>query len=349
MTKDYISKAYEHAVKNKEITEDKSQRQIIQFLDNLASALNKKKFFNFNNNKHKSLYLYGPVGRGKTFLTQMFLKSIKTAKKQRVHFHQFIQEVDNDLKKLQGKANPLKIVATQIAKTSKVLVIDEFLVKDIAEAMILTQLLPELLAHNITIIITSNTEPKDLYLHGLHRQRFLPTIKLIYENFAVLNLAGLVDYRLQGIEKIDAYIWPLGKDTEKKMLREFELFTKEFTENTLITIQNRTILAKRVGNNAIWFDFSVICNIPRSEFDYLELADKYKTFFISDVEVLSENNNKALLFIKLIDVLYDKNIKLIVSAKVPITELYPNGPLLHDFARTVSRLEEMRTIKYLTS
>lgn len=348
MYKNYISREYERTIKDNEINDDSGQREIIAVLEPLLQILNKRTLLCFKKTQFKGVYLFGPVGRGKTFLTEIFFKGLKTNKKQRVHFHQFIIEIDNKLRKLQGKPNPLAIIAKQYSKKVKVLIIDEFLIEDIAQALIITQLLPLLVENDIFIVITSNTKPSQLYALGLHRQRFIPTIEFIEKHFNILSLDGEKDYRLEGMEKIEAYIWPYNEVSEEKLLREFEFFSRDFKENVIISIQNRNLLCKKISNAAIWFDFNVICNIPRSEFDYLELAQKFRVFFISGIKPLDNSAHTAVLFIKLIDILYDKRIKLIMSASVPIENLYSKGALKQDFTRTLSRLQEMRTKKYLT-
>ncbi len=290
------------------------------------------------------------MGGGKSFVIDLFFDSVKTQRKIRIHFHKFMQQIDSDLRRLQGVTDPLKIVAKNLSKSARVICLDEFLVHDIADAMILTKILPHLINNNIILIITANTPPDKLYLHGLQRREFLPAIELLKEHCDVLQLQSITDYRLKELKELQAYLWPINKENEAKMEKEFRLFASDFCDEEKIIIQNRTILCKKISEKAVWFDFDVICNIPRSQLDYLELAQKFKIFFISGVEPLDKlNPSRASLFIKLIDVLYDKKNKLIILATHPINKLYVDGILLSSFERTTSRLHEMDSKEYLVS
>lgn len=345
-----IIQRYENAIADKKITDDIEQRKIIAHLDTLSLKLNKKKSWFRKKGTLRGIYLYGPVGRGKSFLIDLFFDSVKKQRKIRIHFHKFMQQIDSDLRKFQGVADPLKTVAKNLSKHASVICLDEFLVHDIADAMILTKLLPYLIKNNIILVITANTPPDNLYLHGLQRREFLPAIELLKEHCEVLKLQSITDYRLKELKELEAYLWPINKENEEKFEKEFRLFSSNYRNEEKIIIQNRTILCKKISEKAVWFDFDVICNIPRSQLDYLELAQKFKIFFISGVKPLQRlSPSRASLFIKLIDVLYDKKNKLIILATHPINELYVDGSLLSSFERTTSRLYEMGSKEYLVS
>lgn len=344
-----LKSAYENAIAQNIIKNDFDQRVIIEKLDALSDAINKQNSWFSKKRNVCGIYLYGPVGRGKSFLVNLFFNSLTTKKKLKLHFHTFMQQIDAELRKLRI-TDPLSAVAINLSKSAKVICLDEFLIHDIADAMIIAKLLPYLFKHNIVLVITANTPPDELYLNGLQRREFLPAISLLKENCEVLNLAGNTDYRLKELEELTAYLWPINYENEKKMESEFKFFSLKVQENQVITIQNRKLLCKRLSESAVWFDFDIICNIPRSQLDYLELARKFKVFFISGLMPLNKlSPSRVVLFIKLIDILYDNKNKLILLASIPIDEIYTEGSFITTFERTLSRLKEMGRTQYLTS
>lgn len=292
----------------------------------------------------KGLYLWGEVGVGKTFLMDCFFHTLPIKRKLRVHFHEFMQETHSELKKLQGKTNPLAIAAKDIAAKTQLICFDELVVTDIADAMLIAKLLQALYAEKICMLFTSNTAPDDLYLRGLQREQFIPAIEAIKKNSYILHMSHN-DYRLRHEEKNQFYFTPLGPKSEQQLEQRFSSLTKHHSnDNDTIWIFDRPIPIKKKSDGYIWFNFLDICGVPRNQFDYLEIVKKYHTVFISDVTVIApEHNDLARTFINLIDVLYDNKIRLFMSAEKPIQQLYESGRMLFEFARTRSRLIEMQS------
>jgi cell division protein ZapE len=342
---------YNNAVKRGDIVEDALQRQLLSPLETLSQALMapKKHWFNWGKRQPISgLYLYGPVGVGKTFLMDLFYDEVALAHKKRFHFHHFMQQIDAQLRRLQGQKNPLKRIATDFAKSTRLLCFDEFMVEDVAHAMILAELLHALFDNGVALVATSNTRPEDLYLNGLHRERFIPAIAAIKSHCQVLSLGDKRDYRLGRAPELNTYIFPLGSDALEQLRRQFEALAPMAQSAGLLRIQNRDIPYIKCAEHAIWFDFKVICNLPRSQLDYLEIAEKFDTVVISDIPLLSEKDTVfAILLVHFIDVMYDRGVRLILSAAVPIDELYKEGEMSQDFKRTSSRLQEMQSADYL--
>lgn len=299
----------------------------------------------------QGIYLWGSVGIGKTFLMDCFYHCIPFQEKQRMHFHQFMQFIHHELKVHQGKKNPLHIIAKNIAKKTKLLCFDEFFVSDIADAIILANLFSALFSQGICLIATSNTKPDELYRNGLQRALFLPAIALLKNYTHVIHIPTTIDYRLRHLQKAGVFYTPNDELAYEKMNENFNLFT----ENTLVSteaieIQGRKINVKKRSDEVIWFDFDMICHVPRSQHDYLAIAKQYKTIFISNIpSIPSHANNSISLFIKLVDILYDAKIRLIFSAEKPIHEIYQQGKMLSDYIRTCSRLTEMQTAYYVSS
>jgi cell division protein ZapE len=347
-----INEHYELALANGDIQEDASQRAAVLPLEKICQKLIKREaswlptwFFS----SISGLYLYGKVGVGKTFLMDLLFEKTPIKKKLRFHFHHFMQQVDAELRSLQGHKNPLKLIAENLAKEAKLLCFDEFLVEDVAHAMILAELLQILLNKGVTLVLTSNTHPDNLYLNGAHRKRFLPAIKSIKSHCLIYNLQADRDYRLGKDPALEMYLYPLGKNTDEKLMRQFESIEPNASKDTgLIQIQNRDVAYIQRGEKIIWFDFQVLCNLPRSQLDYLEIAEKFDTIFLSNVPVLHEEDTiYAILLIHLIDILYDRGIKLIISAAAPLEEIYKKGEMMQIFQRTYSRLEEMHSVDFM--
>lgn len=341
---------YDAAIARGEINDDPLQRVVLNQLHLLAQDLEQSKtsWFSWRRPPLKGAYIYGPVGAGKTYLVDLFYDCLVEKKKARFHFHHFMQQVDAQLRRLQGQKDPLRLLAKELAKTTRVLCFDEFLVNDVAYAMILAELLQALVKEGIVLVISSNTPPDDLYKNGVQRQRFLPVIALIKQDCVVLHLNEQRDYRLGREPLLDAYLYPLNEETAQKMAAQFRHLAPEATENQLITIQNRGLPYLRSGPKSIWFAFEVLCNFPRSQLDYLELADRFEHIFVSDVPCLTVNHTaQAIMFIHFIDVMYDRGIKVVLSAAVAMDELYLSGEMLESFQRTLSRLNEMQSVDYL--
>jgi len=340
---------YNLLVAQGDIDDDPEQRVVLVQLQRLATDLEEKPSFwwFWRNKKIKGLYIYGTVGTGKTYLIDLFYALIKEEKKARFHFHHFMQQIDAQLRRLQGQKNPLRTVAKEIAQKTKLICFDEFLVDDVAYAMILAQLLHALLQEGVVLVISSNTKPNDLYAKGVQRARFLPAINLINSNCDVIKLSKKRDYRLGRMPLLDAYLHPINTKTMQKMTEQFAMLTPNAQSNQTISIQNRPIAFLKSGAQAIWFDFDVLCNLPRSQLDYLEIASKFDHLFISGLTQLELRTVQAIMFINLIDVMYDRGIDTVIAAEVAMEQLYTQGELEVPFKRTLSRLNEMQSVDYL--
>ncbi len=346
---------YNSYLKKGLIQSDAEQIKVLNRLQNVYDALiieHKKRFgwcsFLHKNNVIKGLYIWGGVGIGKTFMMDCFYNALPFKQKMRMHFHMFMQRVHDELRKHQGEMDPLQTIASEIASLTLVICFDEFYVSDIADAMLLGRLFKALFAKGVCLVATSNIEPDDLYKNGLQRLQFLPAIALIKANTDVVHITSKMDYRLRHLKEAGVFYTPLGPPTDEKMQKAFDLSTSGYKiETSPININGRLIRIKKQANHVIWFDFNDICTIPRSQHDYLEIANVYKTVFISDIPIISENESDTIrLFVNLIDVLYDAKIKLVISAAEPVPELYSRGHLILDYARTNSRLIEMQSKEY---
>jgi cell division protein ZapE len=341
---------YNAAVERADIDDDAAQRDVVMHLQRVEDALvaSKHSWFQWRRAKDaQGLYLYGPVGVGKTYLIDMFYQNVAEPRKSRFHFHHFMQQVDAQLRRLQGEKNPLKRIASNLAKTTRLLCFDEFLVHDVADAMILSELLQAILAHGVVLVASSNTAPDDLYKEGIQRNRFLPAISLIKQHCEVLSLVEKRDYRLGREPLAQAYLFPLNKTTQQALASQFAAIATRVMDNVDITVQKRLIPCVKRGERAVWFNFDVICNMPRSQLDYLEIADRFDTVFVSDIPVLTSNDTvRAILLIHFVDVMYDRGIGLVISAEVALEQLYVSGAMLKEFKRTLSRLEEMQSADY---
>jgi cell division protein ZapE len=297
----------------------------------------------------RGLYLWGGVGRGKTWLMDMFFESLPFPEKRRRHFHRFMHDVHTELKGLQNRESPLEAVAEQIARDARVLCFDELFVADIADAMILGGLFEALFKRGVTLVATSNVPPQDLYKDGLQRQRFLPAIDLIRRNVDVINVDGTTDYRLRQLTQAGTYLLSAAPDTPQRLDALFvELAHYGSSTGGSIEIEGRTIPVVRQSSSAVWFEFDAVCGGPRSQDDYIEIAREYQSVIVADVPILdSLRENQARRFIALVDELYDRNVNLIVSAAAPPVELYRGDRLSFQFERTVSRLIEMQSEDYL--
>jgi cell division protein ZapE len=341
---------YDLAVQQKQIQADVQQREVVIHFQQLWDELHRPKHFFLFWKKLRGIYLYGPVGGGKTFLMDLFYHALPTSMSARFHFHQFMQSIDEQLRQLQGKENPIQHIAKKLASRVKVLCLDEFIVQDITQASVLVELLSGLFQRGVIIIATSNTAPDQLYLNGMNRERFLPAIALLHQYCEVLALSGQKDYRIGHLSSPVTYVTPLGDASEQTLLQVFHEHASCAQERGEICVQRRNIPFLRCGEHAIWFEFQVLCQIPRCQLDYLELAEKFSSFFVSNIPVLKPEDTVAvLLLMYLVDVLYDKRRRLVISAAASVDELYPAGPMHGEFERTKSRLAEMQSVDYLYS
>lgn len=343
--------AYEQAIARGDINDDETQRQVLKSMQRLLDELDQPEpawWQPWRKNQLSGIYLFGPVGVGKTYLMDLFYQQVNEPKKARFHFHHFMQQIDAQLRQRQGQKDPLKKIAADLAKSIRLICFDEFLVHDVAYAMILSEFLQALFANGIVLVVTSNTLPDQLYLKGVNRERFLPVIDLLKTRCEVLSLVHQKDYRIGRERLLQTYLYPLNAKTEAVLEEQFKNLAKDLTENGFIRIQNRDIPFIKCSKKLIWFDFKVICNLPRSQLDYLEIADRFDTVFISNIPVLTSKDTVfAIMLVHFIDVLYDRGIRLIISAEESLDLLYKEGELLHEFKRTRSRLEEMQAADYL--
>ncbi len=297
----------------------------------------------------RGLYLWGRVGRGKTYIVDTFYDCLNTDRKLRIHFHSFIRKVHSDLKQLRNESDPLATIGRRWAQDIRLLCLDEFHVGDITDAMILGNLLSALFDNGVTLVATSNEAPQDLYRDGLQRDRFLPAIALLQKHLEVVELAGELDYRLRALEQAEVYYTPHSEDVDEKLTTRFiDIAPEPGIVAAVIEIEGRTIATRRQADGVVWFDFETLCGGPRSTGDYIEIALCHHTIVLSDVPVMDKDaSDSARRFINLIDELYDRNVKLVMSAAAPPEGLYSGTRLVQAFKRTASRLREMQSHDYL--
>ena len=296
----------------------------------------------------KGVYMYGGVGRGKSFLMDCFFNAVPIKRKVRLHFHEFMREVHRELAGLKGTVNPLDELGKRMARKFKLICFDEFHVADITDAMILHRLLAALFDNGVGFVTTSNFKPDDLYPGGLHRERILPAIELLNQRMEVVNVDNGTDYRRRTLEQVELYHTPLGPEADAAMNEAFTRLASGGDEDPVLHIESREIKARRRAGGVVWFDFKQLCGGPRSQNDYLEIASQFHTLLLSDVPHMPVRMaSEARRFTWLVDVLYDRRVKFILSAEVAPELLYTEGPLAHEFPRTVSRLNEMQSAEYL--
>lgn len=301
----------------------------------------------------RGLYLWGGVGRGKTWLMDLFYQSLPFPQRRRRHFHRFMHDVHAELRSLGEIEAPLEQVAERISREARVLCFDELFVSDIADAMILGGLFDALFRRGVTLVVTSNVPPRDLYKNGLQRQRFVPAIELLEKHTQTIEVGGAVDYRLRQLTQAGTYLSSDDPDTPMKLEALFSELSGEDDGPanrtiTAIEVEGRDIPVVRAGESVVWFDFEALCEGPRSATDYIELAREYQSLIVSNVPVLDETReNAARRFISLVDELYDRNVNLVLSAAAPPRDIYRGERLRHEFERTASRLIEMQSQEYL--
>ncbi|MEJ6001807.1 cell division protein ZapE [Paucibacter soli] len=297
----------------------------------------------------RGVYMYGGVGRGKSFLMDCFFQAVPLTRKTRLHFHEFMREVHRELQDLKGIADPLEELGRRIAKRFRLICFDEFHVADVTDAMILHRLLDSMFKHRVSIVTTSNFHPDGLYPNGLHRDRILPAIALLKDKLEVINVDNGTDYRQRSLEHVELYHCPLDASADAALSRAFESLAEARDEDPLLHIEHRELRAVRRAGGVVWFDFRTLCGGPRSQNDYLELATQFHTLILANVpEMPPRLASEARRFTWLVDVLYDRRCKLVISAAVPPERLYTEGPLAHEFPRTISRLQEMQSQEYLS-
>ena len=351
-----VREAYEAELLAKGFKSDPAQLRAVEALQRCAdewAAYKGKRSNAFKKLIHRpeiprGVYMYGGVGRGKSFLMECFFDAVPIKRKARLHFHEFMREVHRELAGLQGVQDPLDVLAANIAKRYKLICFDEFHVADITDAMILYRLLVALFDNGVGFVTTSNFVPDGLYPNGLHRDRILPAIALLNERMEIVNVDNGTDYRRRTLEMVKLYHTPLGPEADAAMEEAFNQLAEVHDEDPVLNIEAREIRARRRAGGVVWFDFKTLCGGPRSQNDYLEIATQFHTVLLSDVPFMPVNMaSPARRFTWLIDVLYDRRVKIILSAAVAPEQLYTEGPLAHEFPRTVSRLNEMQSQEFL--
>ncbi|HOE41026.1 MAG TPA: cell division protein ZapE [Rhodoferax sp.] len=351
-----VKKAYQAELLARGFTADPAQLRAVQELNTCAREWAKFKEKRSNSFKKlinrlpipRGIYMYGGVGRGKSFLMDCFYGAVPLKRKTRLHFHEFMREVHRELAGMQGTANPLDVLAKRISRKYRLICFDEFHVSDITDAMILHRLLVALFENGVGLVTTSNFRPDDLYPNGLHRDRILPAIALLNARLTVINVDNGTDYRGRTMEQLQLYYTPLDDAADAAMLDAYERLAESHDEDPVLQIEARKIHAKRKAGALVWFDFKALCGGPRSQNDYLEIATQFHTVLLSGVPLLPPRMSaEARRFTWLVDVLYDRRVKLIMSAAVPVEQLYTEGQMANEFARTVSRINEMQSAEFL--
>lgn len=349
---------YNDFIKQPGFCADENQAKAIQMLDDLyhhfsmpePGALQKlsRVFSRKNGPETKGLYFWGGVGRGKTFIMDIFFETLPIEEKQRVHFHKFMKQIHDQLREAGEGQDPLIQIAAKIAKDCRVLCLDEFVVTDIGDAMLVGRLLRALFEHGTVLVTTSNTPPEDLYKNGLQRENFIPAIEQIVQNCHVYNLDGGQDYRQLGLQDGRLYQFPHDQEAVTRIEQYLDSHLVSAEKGGTISINDREIPFEYCGEDTIWFSFSTLCESARSGQDYLEIAQEYHTVIVTGIEVMdNKGDDVARRFISLIDVLYDHRVKLLCTAEVVHDELYSSGKLSFEFKRTFSRLQEMQSQEYM--
>lgn len=355
-----IQAAYDRYLGHHGHVRDPAQARVVGLLDDLQQRLVEtsatrsaiRRALRLGDNRWNDvagLYIWGGVGRGKTFLMDLFFETLEIEQKRRSHFHRIMQDVHLRLKELGEIEDPLDRVARDIASDARVLCFDEFFVSDIGDAMILGRLLEGLFRRGVTLVATSNTRPDELYKDGLQRQRFLPAIDSLNAHTHVVHMDGDTDYRLRLLRQAGTYLLTTD-ETAPDRLRAFfdETASSEIREARELNINGRAIRARRCAKGVAWFDFVDLCDGPRGQADYIEIARWYPTVILSGIpELDATREDQARRFIALVDEFYDRRVKLIVAADRPVERLYSGGKLRFEFERTASRLLEMQSSEYL--
>lgn len=353
-----VREFYEHALSERGYKADDAQRKAVERLQQAyddwvaykSQRSNKLMRLISRPEVPRGVYMWGGVGRGKSFLMDSFYSVVPVKRKTRLHFHEFMRSVHRELDELKGVENPLDEVARRFAKKYRLICFDEFHVSDIADAMILYNLLKALFDNGVSFIMTSNYLPDTLYPDGLHRDRMLPTIALLKEKLDVLNVDAGLDYRKRALQQVAVYHTPLGAKSDHELREAFASIAETADEDPHIHIEAREIKALRKAGGIVWFDFATLCGGPRSQNDYLELASRFHTIILSNIPRMSAAmSSEARRFTWLVDVLYDHKVKLLMSAEVEPEQLYTEGMLANEFHRTVSRIIEMQSSEYMES
>ena len=360
-----VLELYQEALKKRGFERDDTQYSAVLRLQNLFEA-----WSNYKQKRSTALrrlvvhpelprgiYLWGSVGRGKTFLMDSFYRCLPLERKRRVHFHHFMRDVHRELEELKGTANPLDALADRIAKRYRLICFDEVAVSDVADAMILGRLFTRTMDRGVVYCMTSNYHPDELYKGGLKREDFLPVIEVLKQRLDVVRVDGAVDYRKRALQQVKVYHSPLTPETDRALMEAFKQIAEVEEEDHELDVEGRVIPYRHRAAGVVWFDFKVICGWGRSQNDYIDLCRRFHTIIVSGVPRMGlERADEARRFTLLVDVLYDERVKLIVSAESPPDELLVRGAgtvdsqlqaMIFQFDRTTSRLAEMQTQEYL--
>jgi len=347
-----IAAHLEHEVAAKRLEADPAQLDAARRLDALATRLNAQAAPGWWRSRARAsapgMYLWGSVGRGKTFLMDLFYGALRFPQRERRHFYQFMQDVHAGLRTSAGRERPLEDVAARIAERTRVICLDEFLVLDITDAMILAGLLDALFRRGVSLVATANRPPRDLYLEGLQRQRFLPAIALLEQRLEVVHLDGGSDYRQLPQQPAHTYLPSDAPESEAQLERLFhDACGGACGGPTTLLVQGRTIETRDSCADAVWFEFAALCASSRNATDYLELAQRYRAIFVSRVpRFTSADDDAARRFLMLVDALYDRGVAIVLSAAAEPADLYRGERLRFEFERAASRLVEMRSQGY---
>ncbi|WP_421185970.1 cell division protein ZapE [Aeromonas enteropelogenes] len=297
----------------------------------------------------QGIYMWGGVGRGKTWLMDTFFESLPGERKLRCHFHRFMHRIHDELNALNGQTDPLKQIASKLASETDIICFDEFFVSDITDAMLLGTLFQELFGHGVVLVATSNIPPQELYRNGLQRARFLPAIALIERHCEILNVDGGIDYRLRTLEQAEIYHCPLDLQAKSNLERYFQQLTGGHEARVGdLEINHRQLVSLGMGEGVLYIEFEQLCCTPRSQNDYIELAKLFHTVLLANVQPMGAGTDDAARrFIAMVDEFYERHVKLIISAAVPMADLYGEGLLNFEFQRCLSRLQEMQSHEYL--
>lgn len=342
---------YEQQVRMSNIQNNVEQCHVLSILEQSWQLATKRSWLPWHAHQLKNIhvYIYGSVGSGKTYVMDMFYQALPHSKKGRFHFHYFMEDIAHQLKQLQGQVDPMKIIVKQLVAQYEVICLDEMMVQDVVQAMILRELLPELMANQVMLVMTSNIEPEHLYENGLQRERFMTVIEHLETYAHILSLRSNLDYRLQRLPAPKQVYWTTPE--EAGMQQQWDEYVSQLSQipqnGATIQVQQRDVPVKACTQDMVWFDFKDIASIPRCQRDYLELAKRFKIVFISGIPTFQDKESAALiLWIYLIDVFYDAHIKLVMGADVSFDKLYAPANPIDPFQRTLSRMQEMQSDWY---
>lgn len=348
---------YQAAIATDEFNHDPIQEKAMTYLDGVYHQLienskEKKGLFGFFKSQPvppKGLYMWGGVGRGKTWMMDMFFESVPLQRKMRMHFHHFMQRVHKELNKLQGSSDPLEKVADIIHDEAVLICFDEFFVSNVSDAMILGDLFTMLFKRGITLVATSNIEPSGLYKDGLHRDRFMPAVTELEKHTTVMNIDSGIDYRLRLLQQAELYKSPLTKENSHWLANRFvSLANNQKISKEPITINGREIKINARTKTVLYCDFRQLCMEPRSANDFIEISNNFSTVLVDNVPELTDVlRDPTRRFIYLVDEFYDRRVKLLVRAEQSILDLYQGEKLAFEIERTRSRLLEMQSEDYL--